>query len=85
MLTDQQLTELADYVRGTCLTIDEALAVFDVSCPADLSLLVTLALESEHEIMRCDCCGWWCDCDEVETDKNDEVHCLDCVDNGDWG
>lgn len=76
-LTDQQVSDLADYVRGTCLSIEEALAVFDISSDEVDTCLVESVLSADHEIFRCDTCGWWFEIDECET--RDALLCLDCA------
>lgn len=69
------IKELIDHLRGTCLSIDEALSNFDME-EDDLNTEDHDAIDSE--IFRCSQCSWWEDvCDQAEGSEDDPM-CEDC-------
>lgn len=80
-LTDAQMQELCEDLRGTTLDINEALAripglegvTFDDFTPADCG-------ELDMAIFECQQCNWWCGQDEASETKDDV--CAECADEG---
>lgn len=79
-LTREQLDELVESLRGTCMnTIDGMMSELFNLTEDDLS-----ADEMSHiemEIFICGECGWWCEISqESEIDKGDgERYCTECI------
>lgn len=77
-LTDEQITEIVQGLRGTTgsldLTIEAVLGMPDVKITA-------IAEESLQEIdayiFLCEVCGWWCDRDEEDETSVDT--CDECA------
>lgn len=71
-LADEQVADLAEALRGTTDSLDEALVrKFDIDQD-------DLDAEDHHEldehVFLCDGCGWWCEASEMEGDQT----CSDC-------
>jgi hypothetical protein len=76
-LTQHQIEELCDYLRGTTNSFDDgmdAIGLPDVSLDElDREVLD----EIDQSVFECSVCGWWCDTDELADDEDDNV-CLEC-------
>lgn len=69
--TEAKVREIAEHVKGTCKSAEDAFEAFDLDmydCPSDLLKVF------DSETMMCDCCGWF---DEPDI-LNDEQVCPDC-------
>lgn len=64
--------EIAEYLNGSCRSIDQAASAFKVSDDE-----VREALE-ESEIDCCEACGYWMERDELTEDENGDLHCGEC-------
>ncbi|MBA1280596.1 MULTISPECIES: hypothetical protein [Pseudomonadaceae] len=53
----EQLAEVAEYLRGTCNSVDDAIAALGLSEDIDTNQLEADLLEEEVEI--CVSCNWW--------------------------
>ena len=75
-LDGKQLTELAQYLVGTCNTLREGMMIlgWGQMDEEDAEARITV----EGEIFCCSCCDWWCDADEARSDGGGEDVCLDC-------
>lgn len=76
-LTDTQIDELVDYLRGSCQSITAALySLFDI----DDEDIITLRQNGiiDDNIFNCATCGWWCDAGEYSENITDELICFDC-------
>lgn len=68
----------ANHVRGTASMSGVADILEQLGLPAyedDKTFCATL----DQLVFECDCCGWWCDTDEVADVSNDMV-CEECHD-----
>lgn len=78
-LTDSQLELIVDRLRGQCL-----LSLEDVLEQMDLDYW---ALDrSDHSriddrVFLCDCCGWWCETEELNNETSRDL-CDQCVEEG---
>jgi len=70
-LTDKQIDELAETLRGTCNSLDTELEkigkAFEMVSSECLSSL-------DERVMCCEQCGWWSDSDEIDGDG----FCAEC-------
>lgn len=72
-LTDAQITDLADYLRGTCADLSVAVALCfegrteDDLAPGDCQ-------ELDAQVLVCERCGWW----EEATEFDEDGICNDC-------
>lgn len=79
-LSIEQIEEVADFLRGTCLysyedALEEVLGVRpdfygDVMDKDDCQ-------ELDQLVFNCNCCGWWCDTSELSPVKYEEI-CDQC-------
>ena len=80
MITKQQLDELIGDLTGTCNSLAEALAKFDLT-EDDLTLSDNQDIDAN--IFCCDSCGWWCGIEEMTEVENAEMlggqHCSECM------
>lgn len=66
--------EVVEYLRGTCQSLSEACAVFEV----DEDSLSTEDYDYlDEEIFRCEECSWWYSMDELSQCEDDPI-CTDC-------
>lgn len=83
MLTDEQIRTVAEYLEGTCQSIDAAIAACGFSVPDDSQELFDIAVRVEQigEIFLCDGCGWYCEASEMRDpdENNNEQRCGDCA------
>ena len=77
MLSDEQVGQLAEELRGTVGTVDTAAEhLFDLS-EDELTLEDCRALDDQ--VFLCTTCGWWCETSELcEDDDTGENVCQDC-------
>ncbi len=75
MITNEQVDELIDYLRGTCKTLNEGTQdLFE----KDEEILSQSNLEKiDNEIFRCEQCDWWFDDSELNDNKGSNF-CDDC-------
>lgn len=77
-LTDDQIREIGDYLRGTCVETYTAIQI----CGHDLNdvdeLEIQERVEELCEITRCETCDWWCDLDEIAENDNGDIDCDQC-------
>jgi len=69
-LTQVQKQEIAERLLGTAESGIEIASEYGV----DLSDIDAAC--SEQEVVRCEGCGWWCECHEM----NEDDFCEDCRD-----
>lgn len=69
-LTDHQISDVADDLRGTTQDIGAVLRVHGVESFDELTEDDCFVLDSI--VLLCELCGWWCDSDEMEDDLCDE-------------
>lgn len=77
MITVAQRTELIDDLTGSCMSLAEALATFDLT-EDDLALSDHQAID--EQIFCCDDCGWWCGVEEMN-DQSEALggqYCTQC-------
>lgn len=76
---DKHLVELAHdaakHLVGTCKTLADLGEEFE-NVENETAFCTTL----DSLIFCCDCCGWWCDVDELKNETEQEL-CEDCNDN----
>lgn len=79
MITQEQLYQLINYLKGSCITTDEAMN--------DLFELSEDDLKSEQidelwgEIFKYSTCGWWCEMAEESGIDDSELICNDCAED----
>lgn len=73
-ISDEQVREIADYLTGTCNSIDQALDRLDLEFPVEdvEERLLDVNLE------RCPICDWWMDSAELVNEAGDVVGCDTC-------
>ena len=87
-LTEAQINEILDTIQGSCMSLEQAIALVTEDpdtgeCISDLSELANEqelhdAVDRSHFV--CAECGWWCeagDYAEVQENPNGDV-CSDC-------
>lgn len=75
-LSTEQIYRLADYLMGTCNSLDGALdALFGIDSAMELHAESLELLE--NEVFLCSECGWWAETSETE-DRDGDVVCQDC-------
>lgn len=75
-ITDTQVRELAEALRGSCTTLEYALQEMDAVLD---DMTKTTCLLLDNLVLLCAGCDWWCDAGEMkETDG--EYYCTDCAD-----
>lgn len=71
-----QLDELIEYLKGSCMTTDEAMNnLFELS---EDDLTSEQVEELWGEIFKCSTCGWWCEISEESGIDESELICNDC-------
>ena len=77
-VTDEQIRRLAEYLEGTCQSIDSAMDACGIKPDGDKDQYdIAIRVEQLGEIFLCDCCGWYCENSEmVESDHGQ--YCADC-------
>jgi hypothetical protein len=76
VLSDEQINEIVDYIRGTCTSLDQA--IYDIT-NNELDMLDQVANWRELcdavdlSQFLCDNCGWWSEASEAS-----EGVCSDC-------
>ena len=68
------LTEVSDYLEGTCLSVDAAIEHFELNI--DVEDLEDALLDVGLE--RCSGCGWWMESYELVDDDSEVVGCIQC-------
>lgn len=72
-LSDDQIRELADFIEGTCRSVEEVMLLHDYDPSVYDEDDIAERIE-ETETARCEQCEWW-----VETSELEEVDgCLIC-------
>lgn len=71
---------LIDYLRGTCQSLAEGVAVCCEGMDAD-DLTDEDTQTIDENIFRCGECDWWCENDEMNEQCDDEGYCTDCRPN----
>jgi hypothetical protein len=71
--TPSEITEIADYLRGSCRTMSEGIEAVlgDKQIDEDDA---AVRVQDVGEIELCDGCGWWC-----ETSEMHDGVCDDCA------
>lgn len=64
--------EIADYLMGTCKSLDDALEELD-SEGADT---IAFCLDLDSRIFCCEVCSWWSEISDMASD----MICMDCED-----
>lgn len=75
-MTRDELSKIAEYLVGTCNSIDEALERFDVV--EDTSEVEDQLLDLPEGVECCPGCGWWVNSWELVDDNNDLCLCENC-------
>jgi hypothetical protein len=80
-LTDALWNTVVDYLRGTCLSLDDAVTALAAQELADHMPFLN---HLDQEIFCCNQCGWWCDQDEEASEDHglDEWTCTECCNGG---
>src|SRR5438270_431144 len=82
ILTNDQINELCEDLRGTCKNEDEALSQVTGVPPGTTwdSLKHSDYQEIDQQIFRCEKCDWWCGADEESQVENLDGQriCDDC-------
>lgn len=75
--TPEEMRQIADYLQGTCKTVEDALTQTGQLHLEPHEDRILELLEQE-DLCRCECCGWWvelsiCDdfgvCEECQNDE----------------
>lgn len=74
MATNLQIEELADYLQGTCMSLEEGLGAKGLG--EELSVADAQYLDSL--VFLCSACGWWCEASEANESPSGEDVCDDC-------
>lgn len=78
ILTDKQITEIVQGLRGTTGELDLTIeAVIGVPGANRTSVAEKSLSEIDDYIFLCEVCGWWCDRDEEHEDEQDT--CVECA------
>lgn len=78
MITDIQLKELIDYLRGSCKSLDGGVReLFDIDGD---DLTEEQLQEIDNEIFHCSQCGWWYEIAEESGKDDSDLICNDCAD-----
>jgi len=81
-LTDEKLTELAEYIEGTASSIEAGLESIGLIA-ADYDATDVEAQLLEEDCERCELCGWWYESCELAKDDDQLGYCDDCRDSSD--
>ena len=73
-ITDDQLREIAEYLVGTCESIDTGLEMVDLN-PDDFDITDVEDAILDYNVETCPGCGWWFEGGEL----NDGEGCDDCI------
>jgi len=81
-VTEEQLTEIIDYLQGTCKSLEEGIsAILDIECEnADEYLTLEQFYYIDEHIFLCDTCGWWCEVGDFSANDEDYMVCSECGD-----
>jgi hypothetical protein len=72
----QKMDRVAEYLRGTCKSLEEGLATeFGEDGTDILEFDTELLRRLDDQILECQGCNWWCETGEV----NDDTLCTDCA------
>lgn len=79
MITQIQLTELKDYLQGSCNSTDEAMyTLFGLS---EDDLTKEQIEDIWGDIFQCSACGWWYEMSEESGTDESELICNNCAEN----
>lgn len=70
-LNKDQIEELADHLRGSCVTFSQAMASCGFGGYDEDN--ARMRIERDHELFLCEC-GWWC----LTEEQDEEGLCEDC-------
>lgn len=72
MITQDDMTRVAERLLGTCNSLDSAL---EEELGADFADVPIEMLEIlDDQVLQCEQCGWWCESSEIDDDQA----CEDC-------
>lgn len=76
-LTDQQMEELVQHLRGSCDSIENGLnACFDIEGFSELENEMEVMGYLDSYLFCCDVCSWWCENSERSYEVDDA--CTEC-------
>lgn len=67
---------IVEHLRGTCRSVQDAAAAFEVE--DDLELIPEFCEVLDNELFCCDTCSWWCEWSEESPNDEDAGNCDDC-------
>jgi hypothetical protein len=74
----EQISELIDYLQGTCNSLDDGIHAIIGEDFTTLDLSSENHEQIDGEIFNCDTCNWWY---EVSSQSEDGSNCEDCCEN----
>jgi hypothetical protein len=74
-LSDEQLDQLIEYLRGTANSLSDGLRAIGLEDLDETELHEDTLKRIDDEIFVCEQCGWWCGNDEY---GKKEGHCDEC-------
>lgn len=88
VLTDEQLEELAGYLKGTNDDLEDGLTELGVNIRERYYPSIMEELADRQEIEQCFLCGYWTFSEAFSFNENAELVCSNCVvtlnDDEDW-
>ena len=79
VLTDEQLEELASYLRGTHSDLADGLAELSVNIRSMYHSRIEEELADKEEIEQCCTCGLWTFSEALSQNEDGELTCSNCM------
>ena len=76
MLKEKDKIAIAEELLGSCGSPGPIADRYDLD--PFMGDLEVVQAANDHGVYLCECCGWWCDQDEMD-DREGEFWCHDCL------
>jgi len=78
VLTEEQLEELAAYLKGTATTLEDGLQELGMNVRRAFHAAIQESLTDVEGIDRCSVCNYWTFSEAFQEDDSGELICFDC-------